>query len=112
MIVLKNTLRTQQVFNLSPCPGDGCETCFCTTQTTNVREALPDGTSGIRVTTKKLPGSITLLAGASGTYPDWVGSCTDVQRAIDRGGLSLVQITETQAPIKVSTSSKGKRSVL
>lgn len=112
MIVLKNKERTQQVFNLTPCPGEGCGTCFCTTQTKSVRESLPDGTSGVRVTKKTLPGSITLLAGESGTFPDWVGDCTDVRKAIDRGGLSLVQIAETQTSMKVSTSSKGKRSVL
>ena len=112
MISLKNKSRTQQTFNLSPCPGEGCGTCFCTTQTTYSREALPDGGSGLRQVVKRMPGAITLLAGETGTYPDWVGACTDVRRAIDLGVLNLVQVPETLAPAKVLTSSKGKRSVL
>lgn len=111
MIVLKNNTRTQQVFTLSPCPGTHCGTCYCTTREVTSREQLPDGSYGLRVTRRTLPGSITLLAGASDTFPDWVGSCKDVRKAIDRGSLSLVQIAEPQAPA-VLTSSKGKRSVL
>lgn len=92
MVTMKSRTKTAQVFNL-PCPGD-CkpgETCFCNTIRTELREELPDGTKGVRVLERRLPGSVTFLAGETKELPDWVARCPDVKGALDRGSLRLIE---------------------
>ena len=96
MIKLINRTKTLLVLNLSPCPGYGdCGTCYCSTVTNQEPVEFPDGTKGIRQTKRRLPGSLTLLAGESCVVPDWVGLCSEVKRALDLGTIKLVQL---QAP--------------
>jgi hypothetical protein len=99
MLNLINRTKTLLVLNLSPCPGsDDCGTCYCSTITHQEPVEFPDGTKGIRQTKRRLPGSLTLLAGESCTAPDWVGRCSEVKRALDRGALRLIQLQAPPAP--------------
>lgn len=93
MVSLKNTEKRYQVFNL-PCPVKPCDgSCGkCELITQRFPEELDDGKVGIRETEKRIPGSMTLLAGETAKgLPDWVASCPEVKAALDRGALKLIQ---------------------
>lgn len=87
---VSNRTKKIQVFNI-PCRPDcdGSE-CFCSVQEMRTVEETPDGTRGVRVTHKRIPGSVTLLAGEKRDLPLRVLDAADVKRAIDRGDLRLL----------------------
>ncbi len=65
--------------------------CICTTVVMPLADELPDGTRGVRMVTRKLPGSITFLAGETQEVPGWVAESAPVKQAVARGSLRLVE---------------------
>lgn len=91
MPTLHNRSKHYQVFNIPCAPGcAGGEGKLCQTIEQRFAVEAKDGTRGIEVTQKHLPGSVTLLAGEKKEVPDFVAKAPDVKRAIDRGTLRLL----------------------
>lgn len=90
MTTIASRTKHVQVFNI-PCRKD-CdgEDCLCSVITTERMVTAPDGTRGIEVAEKRIPGSVTFLAGEKKEVPEYVASARDVKRAIDRGALRLL----------------------
>lgn len=100
MVTLTNREKRMQVFNIpcrkprGECPGDD----FCQRVETQLVAETQDGVSGTRTVSRRLPGSITLLAGAVAVVPGWVASSPEVKAALDRGALRLLQHTAEATP--------------
>jgi len=87
---IANRTKQIQVFNV-PCRiGCNGEGCLCTEVTIQLAAVDADGTRGVRVIDRRLPGSVTFLAGENREVPAFVASSPDVKRAIDRGALRLL----------------------
>ncbi len=90
MAKLENRTRQILVFNIPCPPGCGGADKLCTRIEQSFTEEAADGTRGIRIREKHLPGSITILAGKKLNVPAFVLAAPDVKRAIDRGTLRLL----------------------
>ena len=91
MPTLKNRTKQIQVFNIPCQPGcAGGEGKLCSTVEQRFMTEAEDGTRGVRVTEKHLPGSVTFLAGEKKEVPAFVAAAPDVKTAIDRGTLRLL----------------------
>jgi len=93
-MIIRNTTRQAQTFNLV-CPKKGkCtseDDCLCTSVETQLFVELPDGTKGIRIVERRLPGSVTVLAkGSSEQLPAWIADSPEVKSALARGTIRLV----------------------
>lgn len=90
MKTVVNRTKKIQVYNI-PCPPD-CDgkECLCTVQEMRSIQDAKDGERGIRVFDKRLPGSITFLAGEKKNLKAHFLTAPDVKRAIDRGDLRLL----------------------
>lgn len=101
-ILLKNKSKQQKVYNLPHqhyCKALG--ECACKPLTTRRPEQLPDGTVGIRETTRMIPTSLSLLAGERRQVPDATLAVPEVQRDIDARVLGMVKVNEqADAPPK------------
>lgn len=90
MPTLVNRTKTHLVFNI-PCPRDCArKSCTCHEREITSIESAPDGTRGVLVSTKRINGSVTLLAKERKEVPDHVASAPEVKRAIDQGSLRLL----------------------
>ncbi len=93
MLTLKNTQKRIQVFNL-PCKATPCggTDCLCTLVEQRWPAETVDGRHGIKIVEKRIPGSLTLLAGETKSgIPDWVANCPAVKGALDRRDLKLIK---------------------
>jgi hypothetical protein len=91
MPTLSNRTKQIQVFNI-PCePGcTGGAGKLCSTVEQRFMVEARDGTRGVKVTEKHLPGSVTFLAGEKKDVPASVAAAPDIKTAIDRGTLRLL----------------------
>jgi hypothetical protein len=87
-----NTSRMIQEFNIPcatrPCDGSGC---LCSEVVARRPHVAADGTVGILEERKRIPGSVTILAGATVEIPDWAAESPDVQAAVARRAVRLVR---------------------
>jgi hypothetical protein len=91
MPTLQNRTKQIQVFNVACPPGcTGGPNTLCTTVEQRFIEEANDGTRGVRVTEKHLPGSVTFLAGEKKEVSASVVAAPVIKRAIDRGTLRLL----------------------
>lgn len=90
MPTIANRTKQVQIFNI-PCR-EGCDgtACLCSVITIERMAESPDGTRGVQVLEKRIPGSVTFLAGEKKEVPVYVAASRDVKRAIDRGALRLL----------------------
>lgn len=97
MIKLQNRTKQIKVFNLPHafrCVGNKC---FCSPTSLRLTEALPDGSTGIRVVDRLLCSSLTILAGeTSEALPDEVRAAPEVKAALDRKVVRLIQLQEAK----------------
>lgn len=94
LVVLKNTRRQVAVFNLPH--AEFCEdgACACTSTIRRRAELLPDGSTGVRETSVRINGSLTILArSSSGPISKRVMNVRDVSAAVARGDLQVAVVT-------------------
>ena len=91
--IIWNKSKQAVTFNL-PCPknaeGECAEGCLCTTIETRTAIEFDDGTKGVQVLDRKLPGSVTVLAGGRSEVPSWAGKSPEVKAALARGAVRLI----------------------
>lgn len=98
MIKLSNRTKQIQVFNLPHAYRCSETWCFCTPTELRLVEALPDGSTGVRVVGRQICSSLTLLAGeTSGELPVEVARAPEVKAALDRQVLRLIQVQSQAA---------------
>lgn len=95
MVKLANRQKRIQVLNI-PCVLDEngkCthEDCLCSEVVTQIQVELPDGTRGLKLLERRLPGSITILAEKSVEVPAWMADAPDVKAAVAQGRVRLVK---------------------
>ena len=109
-ITLENRERRMQVFNL---PHDiyceAIEYCACTpTEVTTVLEDARTGERAVRMRTKRIPASITLLARERWSgLPEAVLRIPEISRAVERGVLRV--LTERQSAKPASKRKPERR---
>lgn len=89
---LHNRTKTAKTYNIPCRPGCTGAECLCQLVTTQLHVELDDGTKGIKEVERRLPGSVTILAGEkSSSLPSWVGESKYVKAALARREVVLVQ---------------------
>lgn len=93
MATIWNKSKQAVTFNL-PCPkgddGACAEGCLCSEVEVRYAVELDDGVRGVRVETRRLPGSVTVLAGGRSEVPAWAGKAPEVKAALARGTIRLI----------------------
>jgi hypothetical protein len=123
MAQLKNRTKTAQTLNI-PCKescakaqkkdddgkegADAGKDCICSLQHYSRTVTDADGVTGVLEEDRRLPGSITVLAGKEPTeVPDWVAESDVVKAAIANGQLEVVEAKDAKA--KVSPPRAGEK---
>ncbi len=90
MPTIANRTKQIQVFNI-PCRA-GCDgkDCLCTVVTSRQIQVDKEGTRGVRVLDRRIPGSVTFLTGEKKEVSNFVATSPAVKSAIDRGALRLL----------------------
>lgn len=113
MATLQNLTKVVKTLNI-PCPAacagkrERAEDCLCSEVTTSLVVTLEDGTTGIKEVTRRLAGSITLLAGATLEVPEWVAKSPVVARAV---ASKVIRLVEPKKPEPV-TAPSGKGNIV
>ena len=91
--VLLNKTKTAIVFNVQCREGCGEPgvSCLCSTIEKQSLEHAADGTVGIRVSTKRIQGSLTILAGAKLEVPAWVLQSPEIVSGLARRAVVLIE---------------------
>ena len=109
-VTLENRLRRMQVFNLDHEGFCASRECACSEITLAVVDEHPrTGERAPRHVTKRIPSSLTLLAlERRAGLPTAVLGATDVQAALARGHLRVVEQTPDSGPARNAQLTPGK----